>query len=54
MLRSIERGLPLCEWENITIGMILDFKITYDNEHLEDDEKEDSVRMANQKDFDHF
>jgi len=38
----------------MTIGMILDFIITYNNEHLDDDEREDDVRMATQTDFDRF
>jgi hypothetical protein len=54
MLRAIERGLTLRDFEYLTLGMILDFIITYNNERLKDDEKEDSVRMATQADFDRW
>ncbi|MDF2591400.1 MAG: hypothetical protein K0S75_866 [Clostridia bacterium] len=54
MLRAIERGLCLNDFENMTPGMIIGFIITYNNEHLADDEKEDDVRMATQSDFDRF
>lgn len=54
MLRSIERGLPLSEWENMTTGMILGLIITYNNEHLDDEEKEDETRVATQSDYDRF
>jgi len=54
MLRALERGLTLRDFENLTLGMILGYIVTYNNEHLGDDEKEDSVRMATQADFDAF
>mgnify|MGYP000896383935 CR=1 FL=1 len=54
MLRAIERGLTLRDFEELTLGMILDFIITYNNERLSEDEKEDSIRMATQADFDRF
>lgn len=52
MLRSIERGLPLCEWENLTVGMIFGFIIEFNNEQLDEDETE--AREATQADFDKF
>ena len=54
MLRALERGLTLRDFEVLTFGMILDFIITYNNEHLDDDETEDSVRIATQADFDRW
>jgi len=54
MLRAIERGLSLVDFEDLTLGMIIGFITTYNNERLTDDEKEDSVRMATQADFDRF
>ena len=54
MLRSIERGLPLSEWENMTTGMILGLITTYNNEYLDEDEKEDEGRIATQSDYDRF
>lgn len=55
MLRALERGLTLRDFEDLTFGMILGFITTYNNEHLDDDdEKEEVIREANQADFDLF
>lgn len=54
MLRAFERGLSLRDFEDMTVGMILDFIITFNNENLQDEDREDEVRMANQSDFDRF
>jgi len=54
MLRAIERGLTLRDFEELTLGMILGYVVTYNNEHLDDNEKEDTVRTATQADFDRF
>jgi hypothetical protein len=54
MLRAIERGLCLADFEEMTPGMIIGYIVTYNNEHLSEDEKEDNVRMATQADFDRF
>lgn len=54
MLRAIERGLTLRDFEHLTLGMILGYVVTYNNEHLDDNEKEDTVRTATQADFDRF
>lgn len=51
MLRSTERGLPISEWDNMTIGMILGFITAYNNEYLPNEEE---IRMATQNDFDRF
>lgn len=54
MLRAIERGLTLRDFEDLTLGMIIGFITTHNNERLEEDEKEDSVRTATQADFDRW
>lgn len=54
ILRAIERGLSLADFEYLTLGMIIGFITTYNNERLGEDEKEDSVRMATQADFDRW
>jgi hypothetical protein len=57
MLRALERGLALSDFEILTPGMIIDFVITYNNEQSTDqnDAPENSkVRMATQADFDRF
>jgi hypothetical protein len=54
MLRALERGITLRDFEHLTLGMIIGFITTYNNEHLDDNEKEDTVRQATQVDFDRF
>ena len=55
LLRAIERGLTISEFEEMTFGMVMDYVITFNNEHLSDEEKEDStVSMATQADFDRY
>ncbi len=54
MLRALERGLTLRDFEDLTLGMIIGFITTYNNERLGEDEKEDSGREATQEDFDRF
>ena len=54
MLRAFERGLTLADFNELTFGMILGFITTYNNEHLDDDEKEEDVRIATQSDHDAF
>jgi len=50
MVRAIERGLSLCDFENMTIGMILDYIATYNN--LNSSEEKEEIREASQSDFD--
>lgn len=52
MLRSIQCGIPLSEWEVLTIGMIYDYIINYDN--LYGEEEEIGVRQATQADYDRW
>lgn len=54
MLRAIERGLSLRDFEELTVGMILDLIITFNNENLKEEDMEDEVRMASQSDFDRW
>lgn len=54
MLRAIERGLTLQDFENMTFGMIAGYITTYNNDRLSDDQREDTVRLATQADFDRF
>ena len=54
MLRALERGITLRDFEHLTLGMIIGFITAYNNEHLDDNEKEDTVRTATQADFDRF
>jgi hypothetical protein len=53
-MRALERGLCLADFEILTPGMIMGYITTYNNERLDDDEKENSVRIAGQADFDKF
>jgi len=50
MVRSIEKGLSLRDWDMLTIGQIIDYIIEFNN--LNSDEV--PVRVAGQKDFDSF
>lgn len=54
MVRALERGLTLSDFEIMTVGMIVGYITTYNNLNLSDEEKEDEVRMATQGDFDKF
>lgn len=54
MVRAIERGLSLVDFENMTVGMILDYIITYNNLNIKADDEEDEIREATQEDFDKF
>ncbi len=53
MLRAIERGLTLSDFNELTLGMILGYITTYNNERLDEDEEE-TVKKATQDDFDRF
>lgn len=54
MVRALERGLTLRDFEDLTVGMIIDYIITYNNLNVNEDEEEDEVREATQADFDAF
>ena len=53
MLRAIERGLTLRDFEDLTVGMIVGFITTYNNEQASND-GQDEIREAGQADFDSF
>jgi len=53
MVRALERGLTLSDFEIMTVGMIVGYITTYNNLNLSDG-KEDEVRQATQADFDAF
>ena len=52
MLRALERGLSLSDFDYMTVGMIIDFIVTYNNDRIED--QEEKSRQATQDDFDRF
>ncbi len=54
MVRSLERGLSLANFEIMTVGMIMDYIITYNNLNLEEDTDEGTEIEATQVDFDNF
>lgn len=56
MLRALERGLSLSDFDTLTVGMLTDFIIAYNNESPDDENNtaEDVTRMADQSDFDRF
>lgn len=54
MVRALERGLALSDFQEMTVGMIIDYITTYNNLNLSEEEKQDEVRMATQEDFDAF
>ena len=54
MIRAIERGLTLRDFDEMTPGMVIGYIIAYNNERLNEDEKEDQVIMATQSHFDSF
>ena len=49
MVRALERGLSLIDFESLTVGMILGFIFTFNNDGVEDDAK-----AASQSDMDNF
>lgn len=51
---AIERGLTLKDFEEMTIGMIIDYVITYNNAHLNEEDENEEVRLATQADFDRW
>ena len=54
ILRAVERGLSLSDFDEMTVGMIIDFIVTYNNENLTEEEKEEEMRSATQADFDRW
>lgn len=54
ILRSIERGITLRDWDHLTYGMIIGIITQYDNEYYERDDNTDTVMEAGQAQFDRF
>jgi len=54
MLRAIERGLTIRDFEDLTVGMIVGFITTYNNEQSSSGDDEQDVRTATQSDFNSF
>ena len=52
IIRASERGITLSDFDNLTIGMIMDILITFNNENYTEDEED--IRVATQDDFDRF
>ncbi|WP_190014105.1 hypothetical protein [Geosporobacter subterraneus] len=51
MVRALERGLSLRDFEELTVGMIIGYIVTYNNCNVDE---EDIEREATQADFDSF
>jgi hypothetical protein len=52
MIRALERGLSLSDFNEMTVGMLIDFIVTYNNGKMDHEEEEE--RFATQNDFDCF
>jgi len=52
IIRALERGITLSDFDNLTIGMIMDILITFNNENISEDEED--IREATQQDFDSY
>lgn len=56
MAGAIQRGLTLSDFNDLTIGQIVDYCIEYNNSNYVEDEEqqEDTVREATQEDMDRW
>lgn len=55
MVRALERNLTIADFEILTVGMIIDYIITYDNlNSSNENEDKESVVNANQESFNNF
>jgi len=56
MLRSIERGLTLRDFEILTVGAIIDYIVAYNDESMPGSGQAEPVRVrpASQQDYDRF
>lgn len=52
MAGALSRGLTMADFNNLYIGQIIDYCITYNN--LQNGDEEVSEKTANQSDFDRF
>ncbi len=53
MVRALERGISLSDFNDLTIGMLTDYITTYNNIY-NTESKEGEARAATQEDFDNF
>lgn len=54
MTGAIRRGLFLSDFMEMTIGMIFDYVITYNNMEYEASNDDEKIVLAKQSDFDAF
>ena len=54
MVRALERGLTLSDFNEMTVGMIVGYITTYNNLNIKEESEEEQVREATQEDFDKF
>lgn len=52
MVRALERGLSLSDFNDMTFGMIIDYIIVYNNSAT--NERAEEIKDATQEDFDSF
>lgn len=48
------RGINLDEFEELTLGQVIDMIIAYDNMHMNEEQDEEGSRLATQEDWDKF
>lgn len=54
MTGAIMRGLTLKDFDNMTIGQIVDYCKTYNDLNKTPEERDKETKIASQKDFDRF
>ena len=54
MIHAIERGLFIKDFQELSVGMILDYINQYDLLHMNKDNWEKDIRKAGQNEFDYF
>lgn len=54
MIHAIKRGLLLNDFNELSVGMILDYINQYDFLHLDKDYTEKDIKKASQDEFDQF
>ena len=54
LLRCVEIGISIRDLDLLTIGMVLDIFVEKGNDSVEENRSIDSVRIAQQSDFDRF
>lgn len=54
MVRALERGISLSDFNDMTVGMLIGYIQTYNNLNGSKKEDEEECREATQADFDNF